>query len=425
MPQQVEMESPQTRIATREKAAGPNATATETPRKPRSSASRFFARILFAFLFAIGVLAGLTYFVNSKAYESTDDAFIDGHIIMVSSKVAGRVQAVHIDDNQTVSKGDLVVELDSRDFDATARQKSAALESTQAQAAAAQAGLNEAITHVNTLEATMESDRATAAANAAQNEKAQSDLKRFEELYRTKVASAQDLDQYRAVAKFAQATYDAAAKKVAGDQAQVDEARARVDAVGALVKSVNAQIHESDANLATAKLNQSYTEIRAPESGWVTQKAVEPGVYIQVGQSLFALVPKQVWVTANFKEDQIARMRPGQEVEIAVDALHGKKFRGHVDGIQAGSGARFSLLPPQNATGNYVKVVQRVPVKIVFDQSVNGESGIPLGPGESVVPTVKESDPNFSPVNVGIASAIIAVGMIFIISRGGNRSRNP
>jgi membrane fusion protein, multidrug efflux system len=425
MPQQVEMESPQTRVATREKAAGLNATSTETPRRSRSSASRLFARILFAFLFAIGVLAGLTYFVNSEAYQSTDDAFIDGHIIMVSSKVAGRVQAVHIDDNQTLSKGDLVVELDSRDFDATARQKSAALDSTQAQAAAAQAGLNEAITHVNTLEATMESDRATAAANAAQNEKAQSDLKRFEELYRTKVASAQDLDQFRAAAKSAQATYEAAAKKVASDQAQVDEARARVDAVGALVKSVNAQIHESDANLATAKLNQSYTEIRAPESGWVTQKAVEPGAYIQVGQSLFALVPREVWVTANFKEDQIARMRPGQEVEIAVDALHGKKFRGHVDSIQAGSGARFSLLPPQNATGNYVKVVQRVPVKIVFDQSVNGESTIPLGPGESIVPTVKVSDPNFSPMNAGIASAIIVVGMIFILSRRGNRNRNP
>jgi membrane fusion protein, multidrug efflux system len=424
MPQQVEMEPPPSRVATRERAAVSNATSTATPPKPKSSASRFFTKVLLAFLFAIVVLAGLIYLVNSEAYQSTDDAFIDGHIIMVSSKVAGRVQAVHVDDNQTVSKGDLVVELDSRDFDAATRQKSAALESTQAQAAAAQAGLNEAITHVNTLEATVEADTATAAANAAQNEKAQNDLKRFEELYRTKVASPQDLDQFRAAAKSARATYDAAAKKVASDQAQVDEARARVDAVGALVKSVNAQIHESDANLATARLNESYTEVRAPESGWVTQKAVEPGAYIQVGQSLFALVPKEVWVTANFKEDQIRRMRPGQEVEVEVDALHGEKFRGHVDSIQAGSGARFSLLPPQNATGNYVKVVQRVPVKIVFDESVNGKSGVPLGPGESVVPTVKVSDPNFSPVNVGIASVIIAVGVIFMMSRGRNKSQN-
>jgi membrane fusion protein, multidrug efflux system len=129
-------------------------------------------------------------------------------------------------------------------------------------------------------------------------------------------------------------------------------------------------------------------------------------------------------VTANFKEDQIGRMRPGQEVEVKIDALRGEKFRAHLDSIQAGSGARFSLLPPQNATGNYVKVIQRVPVKIVFDESVNGKSGVPLGPGESVVPIVKVSDPNFSPVNVGIAFATIALGVIFIMSRGRNKRRN-
>jgi membrane fusion protein (multidrug efflux system) len=417
MPQQVELEPAQTRVSTREKSGVSNAA------NPKPSARRFLGKVALASLFAIVVLAGLIYMVTSEAYQSTDDAFVDAHIIMVSSKVAGRVQIVHVDDNQTVNKDDLVVELDSRDFDAAARQKSAALESTQAQAAAAQAGLNEAITHVNTLEATVEADKATAAANAAQNEKAQSDIKRYEELYKTKVVSPQDVDQFRAAAKSAQATYDAAAKKVASDEAQVAESRARVDAVAALLKSVNAQIHESDANLATAKLNQSYTEVRAPESGWVTQKAVEPGAYIQAGQSIFALVPKEVWVTANFKEDQIRRMRPGQVVEVAVDALHGEKFRAHVDSIQAGSGARFSLLPPQNATGNYVKVVQRIPVKIVFDEPVNANGGLPLGPGESVVPTVKVSDPDFSPAKVGIAFAVIAVGVIFIMSR--RRSKPP
>jgi membrane fusion protein (multidrug efflux system) len=418
MPQQVELEPPQTRVSVG--AGSSNAANAPMPDRRKLSARRLFAKVILASLFAIVVLVGLIYLVNSEAFQSTDDAFIDGHIIMVSSKVAGQVQTVHVDDNQTVDKGDLVVELDPRDVNAAERQKSAALESTQAQAAAAQAGLNEAITHVKTQQATVESDRATAAADAAQNEKAQSDLKRFEELYRTRVVSPQDLDQARAAAKAAQATYDAEEKKVASDEALVAEARAQVDAIGALVKSVNAQIHQSDANLATARLNQSYTEVRAPESGWVTQKAVEPGAYIQTGQSLFALVPKNVWVTANFKEDQISRMRPGQEVEVAVDALHGKKFRAHVDSIQAGSGARFSLLPPQNATGNYVKVVQRIPVKILFDEPVNTNGGIPLGPGESVVPTVKVSDPNFSPVNVGIALAIIAAGVIFIASRGRN-----
>jgi len=424
MPQQVELEPPQARISAGERAGSSNETKAPIAARPKPSAGRLFGKVIVASLFAIVVLAGLIYFVNSQAFQSTDDAFIDGHIIMVSSKVAGRIQAVHVDDNQTVNKNDLVVELDARDLNAAERQKTAALESTQAQATAAQAGLNEAITHVRTQQATLESDRATAAADAAQNEKAQSDLKRFEELYRTRVVSPQDLDQARATAKAAQATYDAEEKKVASDEALVAEAGAQADAVAALLKSVQAQIHESDANLATARLNQSYTEVRVPQSGWVTQKAVEPGAYVQVGQSLFALVPKDVWVTANFKEDQITRMRPGQEVEVAVDALHGKKFRAHVDSIQAGSGARFSLLPPQNATGNYVKVVQRVPVKIVFDEPVNTKGGIPLGPGESVVPTVKVSDPNYSPLNVGIALAIIAAGVIFIMSRGRNRRPN-
>ena len=424
MPQQVDLEPPPARVSSREKARTSTVRKAPERSKPESSGKRLFGKFILSSLFAIGVAVGLVYLVNSEAFQSTDDAFIDGHVIMVSSKVAGQVRAVQVNDNQTVHKDDVVVELDSRDFDAAARQKMAALDSTQAQATAAQAGLNEAITHVNTVQATVEADQATAAADAALNEKAQNDLKRYEELYKTKVVSSQDLDQVRATAKSAQATYEAAAKKAASDEAQVGEARAQVDAVSALVKSVDAKTHESDADLAIARLNQTYTEVRAPESGWVTQKAVEPGAYIQVGQSLFALVPKDVWVTANFKEDQITRMRPGQEVEVDVDALHGEKFRAHIDSIQAGSGARFSLLPPQNATGNYVKVVQRIPVKIVFDEPVNSRGGIPLGPGESVVPTVKISDPNFSPPNVGVALAMIAAGIIFIMTRRGKERPN-
>jgi membrane fusion protein (multidrug efflux system) len=288
-------------------------------------------------VFACAVIVGLIYMVNSAAYQSTDDAFIDGHIVPVSAQVAGRVQSVYVDDNQSANKSDLIVELDPRDFDAAVRQKTAALTSSQAQAAAAQAAVRQAIAHVKTEEATVESDQATAVADAAQNDKAQSDFKRFEELFKTKVVSPQDVDQFLATAKSARATLNAAEKKVLIDEALVTEARAQVDAFAGLVQSVNAQIHESDANLATAKLNQSYTRILAPESGWVTQKSVEPGAYVQAGQNLFALVPKQVWVTANFKEDQIGRMRPGQLVEIEVDALLGRKFRGLVDSIHLGS----------------------------------------------------------------------------------------
>src|SRR6478609_5753527 len=239
------------------------------------SAKRIVTTLAAALLYGIGVIAVLIYLVNSAAYQSTDDAFVDGHIIPVSAKVAGRIQSVYVVDNQTVQKGALVVEIDSRDFDAAARQKAAALESSQAQASAAQAALKEAIAHVKTTQATVESDRAIAVADAAQNDKAQSDFKRSEDLFKTRVVSPQDVDQFRAAAKSAQATFDAADKKVRSDEAQVDEARAQVDAYAGLVQSVNAQINQSDANLATAKLNQSYTKIQAPAAGWVTQKSVE------------------------------------------------------------------------------------------------------------------------------------------------------
>jgi membrane fusion protein (multidrug efflux system) len=346
MTQQIEVEPTEIRAPVRNPRRADPSKSENAPH----SAKRVITTFIVALVFACAVIVGLIYMVNSAAYQSTDDAFIEGHIVPVSAQVAGRVQSVYVDDNQSVNKGDLIVELDPRDFDAAARQKAAALASSQAQAAAAQAAVQQAIAHVKTEEATVESDQATAVADAAQNDKAQSDFKRFEELFKTKVVSPQDVDQFRATAKSAQATLNAAEKKVLIDEALVSEARAQVDAFAGLVQSVNAQIHESDANLATAKLNQSYTRILAAESGWVTQKSVEPGAYVQAGQNLFALVPKQVWVTANFKEDQIGRMRPGQRVEIEVDALHGRKFRGLVDSIQAGSGARFSLLPPQNAT---------------------------------------------------------------------------
>jgi membrane fusion protein (multidrug efflux system) len=369
-----------------------------------------------AALYALLVIGGLVFLANSAAHQSTDDAFIDGHIVPISAKIAGRVQNVYVTDNQDVEKGATVVELDPRDLDAAERQKAAAKEIAVAQANAAQAGLEQAMAHVKTIEATTESDRATADADKAQEDKAQSDWHRYEELFKTKVVSPSDVDQFRAAAKASQATFDAAQKKVASDEAQVAEARAQVDAFAAVLESIKAKIGQADADLAAAQLNQSYTLVKAPEAGRVTQKSVEPGAYVQAGQNLFALVPKNVWVTANFKEDQIGKMRVGQHVEIAIDALHGQKFSGRVDSIQAGSGARFSLLPPENATGNYVKVVQRVPVKIVFDKPL--QSDLPIGPGESVVPTVKVSGIEFAPFNVAAAFVILVAGLFLILRKG-------
>jgi membrane fusion protein, multidrug efflux system len=370
-------------------------------------------RLIGAATLVIGVIIGLVFFAHFQSYESTDDAFIDVHSVNISSKVAGRVARVLVTDNQEVKKGDVLVELDPRDFDAQVNEQKAALNSAVAQLDAVKAGLEQGLAHVLTLQATVESDQAAAEAARAQADLSAKDLKRSEDLYNQKVISSQDLDNARASAKATQETLNSDLKKVASDQAQVNEAKAQVGAITALVQSQQAKIDQSTASLDTATLNQSYSKVYAPEDGRVTRKSVAPGDYVQAGQSMFALVPNGVWVTANFKENQIGLMRPGQPVEIDVDAVPGHKFEGRVDSIQAGSGAAFSLLPPENATGNYVKVVQRVPVKLLFNQQP--DAGLPLGPGESVVPTVKVQDFHYSPLTLAVVLAIVTALALLIL----------
>jgi membrane fusion protein (multidrug efflux system) len=393
-----------------------------SPAKPRLSGpagerisnrpSRSKLRLIGAAALVFVVIIGLVFFAHSQSYESTDDAFIDVHSVNISSKVAGRVARVVVTDNQEVKKGDVLVELDPRDFDAQVNEQKAALNSAVAQLDAARAGLEQGLAHVLTLQATVESDQAAAEAARAQADLGAKDLKRSEDLYNQKVVSSQDLDNARASAKATQETLNSDLKKVVSDQAQVNEAKAQVGAITALVQSQQAKIDQSTASLDTATLNQSYSKVYAPEDGRVTRKSVAAGDYVQAGQSMFALVPDDVWIAANFKENQIGLMRPGQPVEIDVDALPGHKFEGRVDSIQAGSGAAFSLLPPENATGNYVKVVQRVPVKLVFNQQP--DAGLPLGPGESVVPTVKVQDFHYSPLALAVALTIVT-GLALLI----------
>ena len=380
----------------------------QIPKTPRKSK----LRLIGVAALIVGVIIGLIFFAHYQSYESTDDAFIDVHSVNISSKVAGRVARVLVTDNQEVKKGEVLVELDPRDLDAQVNEQKAALNSAVAQLDAAKAGLEQGLAHILTLQATVESDQAAAEAARAQADLGAKDLKRSDDLYDRKVISSQDLDNAKASAKATQETLNSDLKKVVSDQAQVNEAKAQVGAITALVQSQQAKIDQSTASLDTATLNQSYAKVYAPEDGRVTRKAVAPGDYVQLGQSMFALVPDDVWVTANFKEDQIGLMRPGQPVEIDVDALPGGKFEGRVDSIQAGSGAAFSLLPPENATGNYVKVVQRVPVKIVFNEQP--AAGLPLGPGESVVPTVKVQDFHYSPLVLAVVLGVVT-GLALLI----------
>jgi membrane fusion protein (multidrug efflux system) len=418
-----------------------------------------------AFILLIALFAGTAYWLYARAHESTDDAFIDGHIVPVSPKVSSYVVKIYVSDNQEVKAGDLIVELDPRDFEVKVAQAKAALNaglvqqkqaqsqvsltrgSTRANVQQAAAGVqqarsgvsgaragataersrtNQASAAINTAEANMQQARAQETAAIAESVRANADVQRYQALYDKDEISRQRLDEAIAAARTANAQVNAARERVMAGDAQIREARAAEfaqasnaqraqtqvtgaqaqvsEALGRLaqantrpqqiavseaqVSSAGAHIDELQAAVDQAELELSYTKIYAPESGRVTRKAIETGSLVQVGQPLMAVVPGDVWVTANFKESQVGKMQPGQAVEIDVDAYPDKTFRGHIDSIQAGTGARFSLLPPENATGSYVKVVQRVPVKIVFEQNQIDPQHM-LSPGMSAVPTVK------------------------------------
>jgi membrane fusion protein (multidrug efflux system) len=374
---------------------------------------RFFRTLVGIGLVLILAVAGLYFFTQSMSYQSTDDAFIEGHITEVAPKIAGRIDKVFIDDNQLVKKGDPIAEIDPRDYDAQLRQKQAALESTRANAVAAEAAVDQQMAKVKSLQATVDQDKADQQSSQAQADQDVDDLRREQDLYSRRVVSIQDFIHSQAANRVAQANLDSARMKVRSAEAQLLEGQAQVRTFQALVQDVLAQEQENEANVEAAQLNDSYTKVFAPESGQVTHKAVEPGDYVPVGQGLVALVRENIYVTANFKENQLDLMRPGQPVEIEVDALGGRKFKGHVESVQKGSGAAFSLLPPEDATGNYVKVVQRVPVKILFDSIP--DAGLPLGPGESVVPTVKVQDFQYSTLQLMMAAALTGAAILAVL----------
>jgi len=377
--------------------------------------------MLGALVLVVVLIVGVHYFRYAMTHESTDDAFVQAHMVAISPKVASYVSRVYVDDNQHVSKGDLLVELDPRDFEVRLTQARANLAAVVAQHRGAgintrvvettsQAGVAQAEASLQAAERQVASARnqgagASARVVAAEAEatRAAADAERDQRLVTQGFVSQQARDSAIAADRSATANLDAArkAEQAAAEtlrqtEAQVAEARARLASAKAApeqvaysraqTEQVAAQIAQMEAAQRQAELDLSYTKLYAPEAGRITRKSVEPGAYVQVGQTLFSIVPDQFWVVANFKETQLRYMRPGQQATVRVDAYPDKPFKGHVDSIQAGSGAAFSLLPPENATGNYVKVVQRVPVKIVIDEAPDPNHVI--GPGMSVVPEV-------------------------------------
>jgi membrane fusion protein (multidrug efflux system) len=349
---------------------------------------------------------GLRYMVSSFTSESSDDAFIAGHVVSIAPRISGQVSAVYVLDNELVHSNELLVEIDPSDYASTLGQKQAAQDSAKSNFKAAVAGYNLMKVKVTTAEADARETKADAEAAAATASRAQADFQRAQQLIKENTISQSEYDRFKATADTAAADYNSAKAKAASDESKVNEARAQLEAAKAEADAVFSQLNESKTQVDSAQLNVSYTKIFAPCDGLVTRKQVEVGDYLQTGQTIFSIVPRDVWVTANFKESQLKDMVPGQKALVSIDALGGRVFKAHVDSVQAGSGAAFSLLPPENAVGNYVKVVQRVPVKIIFDEDLPTNKTI--GPGLSVVPVVYTSSFSVPAVVIAIVAIVLA-----------------
>jgi membrane fusion protein (multidrug efflux system) len=322
---------------------------------------------------ALAAAAAAVYYVRYIApYETTDDAFLASYVTFVSPRVSGPVVELLMTDNQRVKAGDVLLKIDPHDYQTLVDQADADLAVADSRVRQA-----ESLVLVDQAKADQQSNAVLAAQAIAA--RAELDRARYESVQSNAVSRSQrDLAE-------TQASSTAAEVEVARSQTRAAVAQVELDRAN--VQTARAQVQQTRTRLEQAQLQLSYTTIRAPRDGRITRRTVEQGAYVQTGQDLLALVPDDVWVVANFKETQLERMRPGQHVAISVDAYPHHKFNGKVDSLQAGSGALFSLLPPENAVGNYVKVVQRVPVKITFDEPVDF-SQFNLAPGLSVQPKV-------------------------------------
>lgn len=325
----------------------------QTEQEEEKQPSKKIKRKITAAIVIVLLVLGGIYLANEMKYESTDDAYVETTTVNVAPKVSGQIQEVFVTDNQFVKAGDLVAIIDDADYKVRLAQADANYEKIKFDQANAKANLK---------------------ASESNIELAKKDLDRYTKLYEQGAVSKQTLD---------------------AAQVKYDGARAGLTQAQQALFSNNSGKTVADANLLTAKaakdkaeLDLSYTKIYAPQSGTVTSRRVEKGMYVQVGSPLFTLVPEKVWVVANYKENQLRYMKPGQKVDIKVDTYPDHVFEGQIDSIQRASGAKSSLFPPENAVGSFVKIVQRIPVKIVFTEKIDPEK-YNIVPGMSVVPKVK------------------------------------
>ncbi len=331
------------------------------------------------------IAAGLWFYSRNRV--STDDAQVDGHLVPVSCRIYGTVDKVLVEDNQAVKAGDPLVLVDPRDLQAKLDQAKGALAQAKAQLDGARADVERSrVAYQQANSSDVETGKANIDAKKASLDKAKADLQRMKPLAEREEISALQFDAFRTQAEVADSEWRATQQKLGSLKREADIRRVTVGSAEARLASAQAQVIQAQASQEGLELQLGYTRILAPVDGVVTRKFVEAGQTIQPGQGLFTLIPlHQSWVTANFKETQLARMKAGQEVEIKVD-MNGVLLKGHVDSIAGSTGSRMSLLPPENAVGNFVKVVQRIPVKIRIDESETAK--VVLRPGMNVEATV-------------------------------------
>jgi membrane fusion protein, multidrug efflux system len=335
----------------------------------------------------IGIAGTYFYIHYKRTHVSTDDAYVTGRIHVIASKVPGTVKTLLVKDNQFVKKDDLLLEIDDKDYDVRVREAESSVNTEQSRLSETSMKVNVSKKQYTEARYHLESARANLKLQEVQLKQADLDLKRADRLFKKGIVPADKYDKAKTVYDSTSAQVDAAREQLHQAEASLETQKAVIGQFESSYRSQNANVRQKQEVLNAEALKKSYTKIYAPSDGYVTKKSLEIGNQIQAGQPLMAVVPlEDVWVVANYKETQIAKVKPGQKVKIGVDTYSGKVFEGKVQSIMAGTGSVFSLFPPENATGNYVKVVQRVPVKIILDKGADPNHLLRVG--MSVEPTI-------------------------------------
>jgi membrane fusion protein (multidrug efflux system) len=345
------------------------------------------AFIIFPAIIVVGALILYFYLQYKKTHITTDDAFVDGRIYVIALKIPGTVKVIHVKDNQFVRKNDLILEVDPIDYDVRVKESQAALDAEKTKLSEIQERVETVRKQLSEIIASSEAARANLELQEANLRQAEGDFKRAESLHQKQVIAREQFDRAKTAYEVGLAQVKAAKERIRQLEASLDTQKALIRQTEAALPPQCAQIEQKGAILKAAELNRNYTKISAPSDGYIAKRTVEIGNQIQAGQPLMAVIPlDDIWITANYKETQLERVRPGHKVKIKVDTFPDKVFHGKVESITAGTGAVFSLFPPENATGNFVKVVQRIPVKIILDREDDPNHILRIG--MSVVPTI-------------------------------------